>query len=92
MQVGLGVAAVLCTLALPLAAETSPRLADFIDTARDADIVVLGEIHDNPQHHRNQSTKRSRINTAPTASESSTAPTDIASVLCVSCWMPFHMP
>ena len=54
MQVGLGLAAVLCMLAIPLAAETSPAVADFIDTARDADIVVLGEIHDNPEHHYNQ--------------------------------------
>jgi uncharacterized iron-regulated protein len=26
----------------------------FIEMARDADIVALGEIHDNPDHHRNQ--------------------------------------
>ena len=53
MQFGLGVAA-LCTLAMPLAAETSSAVTDFIDTAREADIVVLGEIHDNPEHHRLQ--------------------------------------
>ena len=26
----------------------------FIETARDADIVVLGEVHDNPEHHQVQ--------------------------------------
>lgn len=30
------------------------ELDRFIELARDADIVVLGEIHDNPEHHRNQ--------------------------------------
>lgn len=29
-------------------------IAAFIEAARDAQIVVLGEIHDNPEHHRNQ--------------------------------------
>jgi uncharacterized iron-regulated protein len=29
-------------------------LATFIETAREADVVVLGEIHDNPEHHRIQ--------------------------------------
>jgi uncharacterized iron-regulated protein len=30
------------------------ELADLIAAARDVDIVVLGEVHDNPEHHRNQ--------------------------------------
>ena len=46
----------------PPAAETAAveavaaeaTLQAFIATARDADIVVLGEIHDNPEHHRVQ--------------------------------------
>ena len=33
----------------------SPRRVEaVIAAARDADIVILGEIHDNPEHHRNQ--------------------------------------
>lgn len=44
---GLGCAAV-------SASAESAAIADFIDRARGADIVVLGEIHDNPTHHANQ--------------------------------------
>lgn len=29
-------------------------LAEFVELAHDADVVMLGEVHDNPQHHRNQ--------------------------------------
>jgi uncharacterized iron-regulated protein len=32
----------------------SEGLEAFVERARDHDIVVLGEIHDNPEHHRNQ--------------------------------------
>jgi uncharacterized iron-regulated protein len=46
-------------LVLPLlcigASHAEPLNVDaFVAKARDADIVVLGEIHDNPDHHRNQ--------------------------------------
>ncbi len=34
--------------------EREARLAAFVEAARSAEIVVLGEIHDNPEHHRNQ--------------------------------------
>lgn len=37
-----------------LAGAPGDALEAFVETARGADIVVLGEIHDNPQHHRNQ--------------------------------------
>jgi uncharacterized iron-regulated protein len=53
MQVGPGLAA-LFALALPVTAQQSTAIADFVESARDAGIVVLGEIHDNPEHHRNQ--------------------------------------
>ena len=37
------------------AASAEPTsVAGFVSAARDADIVILGEIHDNPAHHRNQ--------------------------------------
>ena len=36
----------------PLGAQPT-GVSDFIGTARDFDFVVLGEIHDNPEHHRN---------------------------------------
>lgn len=40
------------SLALPLwSAELVPSSEDFIDNFRDADIVLLGEVHDNPLHH-----------------------------------------
>ena len=29
-------------------------VADFVKLARSADVVVLGEVHDNPQHHANE--------------------------------------
>ncbi len=29
-------------------------LAEFVSAAETADIVILGEVHDNPEHHRNQ--------------------------------------
>ncbi|WP_181164531.1 ChaN family lipoprotein [Amaricoccus solimangrovi] len=38
---------------LPGAAFAS-TVPEFVDLARDADIVVLGEVHDNPAHHVNQ--------------------------------------
>jgi uncharacterized iron-regulated protein len=53
MQVGFRVIAMLCAMLLSASAEPD-AVADFIGAARDADIVVLGEIHDNPAHHRNQ--------------------------------------
>ncbi|WP_162683248.1 ChaN family lipoprotein [Rhodobacteraceae bacterium DSL-40] len=42
-----------CGLVFPSAASDA-ALASFIDSARGADIVVLGEIHDNPRHHEIQ--------------------------------------
>ncbi len=51
----------LAVLAAPLphvadaqAAAEPDALAAFVEAAREADIVVLGEIHDNPEHHRIQ--------------------------------------
>lgn len=35
-------------LAVPISIEA------FVDQARSSEIVVLGEVHDNPEHHRNQ--------------------------------------
>lgn len=37
-----------------LAQEVSAEVSAFVEAARTAEIVVLGEIHDNPEHHRNQ--------------------------------------
>jgi uncharacterized iron-regulated protein len=37
-----------------LVAAATPALEAFIESAREADIVVLGETHGNPEHHRNQ--------------------------------------
>lgn len=48
----LAVVSVCCTAAAPLAEPV--ELDTFVAAARDADIVVLGEVHDNPAHHRNQ--------------------------------------
>ncbi len=47
------------------AAASDAALQAFIATARDADIVVLGEIHDNPEHHRVQAEVVAAL--APTA-------------------------
>lgn len=44
------------SLSVEAAAEAGDALSTFIETARSADVVVLGEIHDNPEHHRNQAT------------------------------------
>ncbi len=53
MPVGLRIIVILCAFVLPAA--TQPTSVDsFIAAARSADIVVLGEIHDNPAHHANQ--------------------------------------
>lgn len=40
--------------AAPVFAADVTSLRGFIDLARGADVVVLGEIHDNPVHHANQ--------------------------------------
>lgn len=49
---GCAVAVLVC---LGLAVSAAPaELTGFIGSARDADIVILGEIHDNPAHHANQ--------------------------------------
>ena len=45
--------AMVLVAALPAAAQSADVDA-VIAVARDADIVILGEIHDNPQHHANQ--------------------------------------
>ncbi len=52
-----GVAKSQATEAPPPAAgveQAQDVLASFVEAARDADIVVLGEVHDNPEHHRVQ--------------------------------------
>ena len=47
------IAALACALLLPAAAVSS-SLSDVAAGAKDADIVILGEVHDNPAHHDNQ--------------------------------------
>lgn len=42
------------TFAAAPASAVELDVASFIDMARGTEIVVLGEIHDNPQHHENQ--------------------------------------
>mgnify|MGYP005851974735 CR=1 FL=1 len=59
---GLSHLACVCVLALAASATASQQrdeadrdvLSAFVERSRDADIVVLGEIHDNPEHHRVQ--------------------------------------
>jgi uncharacterized iron-regulated protein len=47
--------AIAATLALAGAAHAEPAaLADVVAVAKVADVVVLGEVHDNPGHHMNQ--------------------------------------
>ena len=53
MRVRICAISVLFGLALTASADPA-TVPEFIELARDADIVVLGEIHDNPAHHRNQ--------------------------------------
>jgi uncharacterized iron-regulated protein len=51
------VVAVVASGAFATAAAADPTaLAAFVEKARDADVVVLGEIHDNQEHHSNQAT------------------------------------
>jgi uncharacterized iron-regulated protein len=45
--------AMICMAAQQAAAQTA-TVDGVIEAARQADIVILGEIHDNPEHHRNQ--------------------------------------
>lgn len=61
MRLGLTIAALALVPSLSVApaqaagGETeAAALAAFIETARDADVVLLGEIHGNPAHHRAQ--------------------------------------
>ncbi len=53
MQLGLRIFVVLCAAGLQAAADPT-SVARFVTQARHADIIVLGEIHDNPGHHQNQ--------------------------------------
>jgi uncharacterized iron-regulated protein len=53
MQIGFRVSAGVGAFLL-LASTEPTSVADFVAAARDADIVIVGEIHDNPEHHRNQ--------------------------------------
>lgn len=53
MQLEFRIFVILCTFGLQAAAEQT-SVARFVTSARHADIVVLGEIHDNPEHHSNQ--------------------------------------
>jgi uncharacterized iron-regulated protein len=50
-QAAIASLAVFLLAAMPARASTVP---EFLDLARGADIVVLGEIHDNPTHHETQ--------------------------------------
>jgi uncharacterized iron-regulated protein len=56
MQFGFGVIALLCAGGIAASAESAEpaTVPAVVAAARAADIVVLGEIHDNPAHHRNQ--------------------------------------
>lgn len=47
------IAACLC-VASGAASAAESGIGDFVEAARGADIVMLGEIHDNPEHHRTQ--------------------------------------
>jgi uncharacterized iron-regulated protein len=51
MRFGLALMALLGTAGAAAAADESPDVATIVDAARDAEIVILGEIHDNPTHH-----------------------------------------
>lgn len=51
--------------AIETAGASEATVQSFIASARDADIVVLGEIHDNPEHHRIQAEVVAAL--APTA-------------------------
>jgi uncharacterized iron-regulated protein len=53
VRFGFQLVVALCALACAVAA-ASTTVAEFIETARDVDIVVLGEYHDNPGHHARQ--------------------------------------
>lgn len=53
MRVGLTATAACCAFGLHVAAQPV-ALKGFIEKAEGSDIVVLGEIHDNAQHHHNQ--------------------------------------
>jgi uncharacterized iron-regulated protein len=48
---GTAMAGILTILSAAVAAST---VEEFVETAQDAGIVILGEVHDNPQHHANQ--------------------------------------
>lgn len=54
MRFGPGAISILLVYALAPAAAPASTVPEFIQMARGADIVVLGEIHDNPSHHANQ--------------------------------------
>lgn len=54
MRFGPGAIAVLFGCVQIPGASQASTVPEFIDLARDADIVVLGEVHDNPAHHANQ--------------------------------------
>lgn len=53
MRVLIGAASALLCLFLAVAVDAS-ELPRFLEKARDADVVILGEIHDNPTHHATQ--------------------------------------
>ena len=54
MRFGLRAISVIIGCAQFPGAAPGSTVPEFVDLARDADIVVLGEIHDNPVHHANQ--------------------------------------
>lgn len=65
MRTALQVIAIVCALAPAIASAQSDAVDGFVARARDAQIVVLGEIHDNPEHHRIQADIVARL--APAA-------------------------
>jgi uncharacterized iron-regulated protein len=56
MRFGFGIIAILCAGGVAASAESAEpaTVPAVVAAARAADIVVLGEVHDNPEHHRNQ--------------------------------------
>ncbi|PZQ51196.1 MAG: hypothetical protein DI556_03215 [Rhodovulum sulfidophilum] len=54
LRAGTVTIALLALGGLTASALRASTVPEFVDLARGADIVVLGEVHDNPAHHRNQ--------------------------------------
>lgn len=64
MRFGLRAMSVIIGYALFSGQASGSTVPEFLDLAREADIVVLGEIHDNPAHHANQAEIVAALNPA----------------------------